>query len=228
MKVISRLMMIVTMLVSQAYAVDTKASSFMPYPKEIAGNTQPQKSAPVKIVAYGDSLFAGYGLQLDQAFPAGLEKALTEKGYAVKVVPHAVSGGTTAEGLARVNTVLSENPHIVILELGANDLLRALPPEKMRENLDTIIRKLLEARIWVILGGLKAPLNYGIEYAERYSNVYRDLATHYQIPLVADILSGVTGKPQMLLPDGLHPNALGVDVVVHNVLPTVLQILNTR
>lgn len=213
MRVLSAICVMMWAALSQAYASSTT-------PSAPTGGTV--------IAAFGDSVFAGYELRAELAFPAKLQKALNEKGYGVRVIGHAVSGDTSADGLARVDRVLQDSPHIVILELGGNDLLRALPPEEMKNNLDAIIRKLLEARVWVILTGHRAPLNFGREYAEKYNNVFVELAGTYALFLQPAIMEGVSGNPQMLQSDGIHPNALGVDVIVSNVLPMVEQILKKQ
>ncbi|NBO18327.1 MAG: arylesterase [Proteobacteria bacterium] len=188
-----------------------------------------QTAAPnITLVAFGDSIFAGYDLRPEQAFPAKLEKALREKGYAVQVVGRAVSGDTTADGLTRVDYVLQSSPHIVILELGGNDLLRGVQPETVKANLDAIMYKLAASGAWIILAGQNAPLNYGKAYAEKFNGLYVELAGKYGVPLHPNILEGVMGQPTLMLPDGVHPNALGVEVIVGRIMPLVEQILNKR
>lgn len=211
------------LLLSQAYAGDT--TTFMPAPP---GVQQPQPAANITIVAFGDSIFAGYDLRPEQAFPAKLEKALRSKGYAVQVLGRAVNGDTTADGLTRVQNVLEARPNIVILELGGNDLLRGIQPELVKTNLDNIMYQLAASGTWIILAGQSAPMNYGRAYAEKFNGLYVDLAGKYGVPLYPNILEGVVGAPAMLLPDGIHPNALGVEVIVGRITPLVEQILNKR
>jgi acyl-CoA thioesterase-1 len=198
----------------------------MPTPPGVA---QAQPAAPnVTIVAFGDSVFAGYDLKPEQAFPGKLEKALRDKGYAVQVIGRSVSGDTTADGLTRVEYVLQSQPHIVILELGGNDLLRGIQPDIIKANLDTIMYRLAASGAWIILAGQTAPMNYGRAYAEKFNGMYTELAGKYNVPLQPNVLEGVIGSPAMLLPDGVHPNTLGVEVIVSRIMPLVEQILNKR
>ncbi len=177
------------------------------------------------ILAFGDSLTAGYGLAGEDAFPGRLEKALSEKGYRVRVVNAGVSGDTSAGGAARIGWSLADQPDLVILELGANDALRGLDPEQTRTNLATIITQSRAAGARVLLAGMKAPRSLGEDYVRRFDAVYPELAAEFNLPLYPFFLDGVTGNPALNQEDGIHPNAAGVRVIVERILPYVEQIL---
>jgi acyl-CoA thioesterase-1 len=173
----------------------------------------------LRLAALGDSLTAGWGLPAGDAFPAQLEKALARKGYRVSIANFGVSGDTTAGGLARLDAVVAQKPDGVIVELGANDMLRGLDPEEARKNLDAIVSRLTQAGIPVMLGGMRAAKNYGRDYAEAFEAIYTDLAQKYGAVLYPFFLDGVSGHPERTLPDGLHPNAVGVSEIVSRILP---------
>jgi acyl-CoA thioesterase I len=179
------------------------------------------QAAALRLAALGDSLTAGWGLPADAAFPAQLQKALEGKGYQVAIANFGVSGDTTTGGLARLEPVLAQKPDGVILELGANDMLRGLPPEAARANLDAILAGLAKAGIPVLLCGMRAASNFGRDYAAEFEAIYPELAKTHDAVLYPFFLDGVTGQPGMTLPDGLHPTADGVAVVVSRILPTV-------
>jgi len=176
---------------------------------------------PVKLVAFGDSLTAGYGLPAAAAFPAVLERALAAKGYAVSIVNAGVSGDTTSGGLARLDWSIPEGTDGVILELGANDMLRGIDPAVQSEALDRILARLRERGIPVLLTGMYASRNLGPDYVARFEAIFPDLARKYGVPLYPFFLDGVAGVRELALPDGLHPTAKGVQVVVERILPTV-------
>ena len=176
---------------------------------------------PLKLVALGDSLTAGYGLPGEAAFPAVLERALRAKGYAVSIANAGVSGDTTSGGLARLDWSVPDGTDGVILELGANDMLRGIDPNIPRQALDEILARLRERGIPVLLTGMYASRNLGAEYVARFEAIFPDLATKYGVPLYPFFLDGVAGVRELALPDGLHPTAKGVQVVVERILPTV-------
>lgn len=184
------------------------------------------QSATVRLAAFGDSLTAGYGLPAADAFPVRLETALRAKGYDVTIANDGVSGDTTSGGLARLDAVIAAKPDGVILELGANDVLRGLPPALVRANLDTMLIKLGAARIPVLLCGMRALANYGREYAAAFEALYPELATAHHALLYPFFLEGLIGRPGLHLPDGLHPNRAGVDVIVAGILPVAETFLN--
>ena len=176
---------------------------------------------PLKLVALGDSLTAGYGLSGEAAFPAVLERALRAKGYALSIANAGVSGDTTSGGLARLDWSVPDGTDGVILELGANDMLRGIDPNVPRQALDQILARLRDRGIPVLLTGMYASRNLGAEYVARFEAIFPDLAKKYGVPLYPFFLDGVAGVREFALPDGLHPTAKGVQVVVERILPTV-------
>jgi acyl-CoA thioesterase-1 len=187
----------------------------------LSARAQGSPGRPVKLVAFGDSLTAGYGLPGEAAFPAVLERALAAKGYAVSIMNAGVSGDTTTAGLARLDWSVPEGTDGVIVELGANDMLRGLDPSVPREALDRILARLRERGIPVLLTGMYASRNLGPDYVARFEGIFPDLAKKYGVPLYPFFLDGVAGVRDLALPDGLHPTAKGVQVVVEGILPTV-------
>jgi acyl-CoA thioesterase-1 len=173
------------------------------------------------IVAFGDSLTAGYGLAANEAFPAQLQRALAAKGLAVNVVNAGVSGDTTAGGLARLDWSIPDGTDAVILELGANDALRGFDPAVTRKALDTMLRRLQERKISVLLCGMLAPPNMGAEYSRAFNAIYPDLAAQTGAILYPFFLTGVAADPKLNQRDGLHPTAAGVAVIVDHILPQV-------
>ncbi|MBM3646869.1 MAG: arylesterase [Alphaproteobacteria bacterium] len=184
------------------------------------------QTAPTKLAVLGDSLAAGYGLRPAQAFPARLEAALKAQGRNVTVVNHGVSGDTTAGGLERVDWMLGDKPAIVLVELGANDALRAIDPAVTKRNLDAIITKLQQAGVTVWLAGMLAPRNFGPDYARQFDGLYRRLADKHGVVLYPFFLDGVAQEPALNQADGIHPNAKGVDVIVARILPFVTTALD--
>lgn len=167
-----------------------------------------------KIVALGDSLTAGYGLLEAQSYPSLLQQKLNEDGYNWEVVNAGISGDTSAAGLQRLDWALQEpDVRILILELGANDGLRGLPISEMRKNLAGIIERVQQKRIGVLLAGMEAPPNYGLEYAASFRQVYRDLAHEYHVTFVPFMLDRVAGISSLNQSDGIHPNVDGTRVV---------------
>ena len=180
----------------------------------------PTLAAPLRLTAFGDSLTAGYGLPAAEAFPVRLEQALRAKGYAVTIANAGVSGDTTAGGLARLEAVIAAKPDGVILELGANDVLRGLDPIQVRANLDAMLSRLTAAGIPTLLCGMRALANYGRDYAAAFEAIYPELAGRYQAVLDPFFLEGVAGQTELNQPDGLHPNPAGVALIVAHILPT--------
>lgn len=181
--------------------------------------------APVRIVAFGDSLTAGFQLAPSEAFPVQLEKALRERGHNVVVENAGVSGDTTAAGLARFDWAIPDDTEAVILELGANDGLRGVPPEAARANLDKILSRLVSKDIDVLMSGVPAPTNWGDEYKASFDPMYADLAEKHGALLYPFFLEGVALDPALNLPDGLHPNAKGVGIIVARILPQVEELI---
>lgn len=181
-----------------------------------------------RIVAFGDSLTAGLGVSPAQSYPTQLQKRLEALGYSYQVVNAGVSGETTAGGLRRVPWILAGKPYMVILELGGNDGLRGLSLPETRSHLDAIIRRFKEARVPILLVGMKLPPNYGEEYTDRFEAMYRELATTHALPLLPFLLEGVGGEKTLNQGDGIHPTAEGYRIVVENVLKSLVPILNEK
>ncbi|MBQ8102299.1 MAG: arylesterase [Afipia sp.] len=183
---------------------------------------------PIKLAVLGDSLTAGYGLPASAAFPVRLQKALGEKGIATDIHNAGVSGDTTTGGLARLDWSIPPGTEAVIVELGANDALRGVDPKVARGALDDILTKLKARNIAVLLCGMYAPPNYGTEYTAQFNSIYPELARSHKVPLYPFFLDGVATEAKLTQPDGLHPTAAGVDVVVERILPTVEAFLRDR
>jgi acyl-CoA thioesterase-1 len=175
----------------------------------------------IKLVALGDSLTAGYGLPQAAAFPVVLQAALKAKGHDVEIANAGVSGDTTAGGLDRLDWSVPDGTEGVILELGANDMLRGTDPKQTRTNLDTIITRLKARKIPVLLAGMLAARNLGPDYVQRFDAIYPELARQYDLVLYPFFLDGVAGQTKLTLPDGLHPTAEGVKIIVDRILPSV-------
>lgn len=182
-------------------------------------------AADKTILALGDSLTAGFGLNGSDSFPSRLQMALREAGHKVRVINGGVSGDTTAGGLARIDWLMQERPDLVIVELGANDALRGQAPAGTRRNLDGIIQRIKARGAKVVLAGMLAPPNMGKTYAAEFNPIFPDLADLHNVPLYEFFLGGVIQKPALLLRDGMHPNTQGVIVIVKRMLPIILQAL---
>ena len=177
------------------------------------------------VVAFGDSLTAGYGLDHDDVFPVRLERALRARGLAARVVNAGVSGDTTAGGLARLDWSLVDKPSLVIVQLGGNDALRGVEPAETRQNLDAILGKLTQRGITVILAGMYAPPNMGDAYAREFNVMYPELAEVHGVVLYPFFLDGVAAKPELNQFDGIHPNPRGIDIIVERFAPLIAQTL---
>lgn len=170
------------------------------------------------IVAFGDSLTAGYGLSDDQSYTTLLQRKLDENGYRYRLVNAGVSGDTSAGGARRIDWALqSGNVKVLILELGGNDGLRGLPVADLKRNLELIIQRAQSAGVTVILAGMEAPPNFGADYTRDFRQVFRDLAKQYKTPFIPFVLEGIGGNPKLNQPDGIHPNAEGEKVMTENV-----------
>jgi acyl-CoA thioesterase-1 len=201
-----------------------------PPPAEI----QPPPAAPAVshladnrpvIVAFGDSLTAGFGVGPGLSYPDFLQKELDAAGYSYRVVNEGISGDTTSGGVARVSLVLSHKPSIVILALGANDGLRGIPVARTRENLDQMMAEITQAGARILLAGITLPRNYGPDYIGQFDRIYPELAAKHKTALLPFLLEGVALNPKLMLPDALHPNANGNRAVAANVMKAVRPLL---
>ncbi len=180
------------------------------------------------IVAFGDSLTAGFGLPEEQSYTRLLQQKLDEKGYKYRVVNAGVSGDTTAGGARRIDWALEGNVKYLILELGGNDGLRGLPVAEMKKNLALIIERAQSRGVTVLLAGIEAPPNLGAEYTAEFRQAFRELAREYKLPFIPFILDGIGGRPEMNQPDGIHPNAAGEKVLTENVWKTLEPLLAAK
>lgn len=176
---------------------------------------------PVRIVALGDSLTTGLGLPANAAFPVRLQAALKAKGVATEISDAGVSGDTAANGLARLDWAVPDQADGVIVALGANDMLRGLDPSVTEKALDSILSRLAERRIPVLLAGMRAAPNLGPDFGKRFDAIYPDLAAKYDVLLYPFLLDGVAADPKLNQRDGIHPTAAGVDRMVAGILPEV-------
>ena len=178
--------------------------------------------AQVKLLALGDSLVAGYGLGTEESFPFVLQQRLAEDGLEVTVINGGVSGDTSRGGLGRLDWLFADNPDVLLVELGANDGLRGLPPEDTEANLRAILERADAEAMPVIFTGMMAPPNLGRDYAEAFNAVYPKLAEEFDVFFYPFFLDGVAAELDLNLSDGMHPNAAGVEVIVERILPTVM------
>ena len=179
-----------------------------------------------RLLVLGDSLTAGYGLYADQTFPSRLEVTLRKMRVHIEVLNAGVSGDTTAGGLARIDWVLQSKPTHVILQLGANDMLRGVPPATAKKNLTRIIEKLRHRKVQVLLAGMSARPTLGKNYGREFHEIYHQLASQFELEFYPCFLAGVAAIPSLNLEDGIHPNAKGIQVIVNRILPTVLQFIH--
>lgn len=182
-----------------------------------ASAVEKSKDTRPVIVAFGDSLTAGYGLAESESYTTLLQQKLDAAGQQYRVVNAGVSGDTSAGGVRRLEWSLEGDVRFMILELGGNDGLRGLPVAELKKNLAQIIEAAQARKITVILAGMEAPPNLGGAYASAFRQVYQDLAREYNTALIPFVLEGVGGNPQLNQPDGIHPNAEGEKVFTENV-----------
>jgi acyl-CoA thioesterase-1 len=178
-----------------------------------------------EILAFGDSITAGFGLPPEQAFPARLEARLRDQGIAIHVINAGNSGDTTADGLARLDWSLAEKPDVVILELGANDALRGIDPASVRANLEAMIGRIQASGAKLLLTGMQAPPNWGEDYRREFDRIYPELAQAHGVALYPFLLDGVAMDARLNQPDGLHPNERGVAVLVDHIAPLVARLI---
>ncbi|MFO0389821.1 MAG: arylesterase [Alphaproteobacteria bacterium] len=171
----------------------------------------------IRVVAFGDSLTSGYQLTEEASYAAQLKKKLIGVGYTnLEIVNMSVAGETTAGGLERLSALLLKQPDIVVLQLGANDVIRGINPNVIYQNLIHIIGRLKENNVYVVLIGMKAPPHLGSEYVRQVESIYARMASFYQLAFYPDALDGIYGNPELTLADGLHPNSNGIELMVEN------------
>lgn len=184
-----------------------------------------ETTKPIRIVAFGDSLCAGYGVRPSQSFPAQLQKELKARGHNVIVANAGVSGDTSAAGLARLAWAIGDDADAVIVEFGANDALRGISPKVTRDNMQKILAKLNERRIPVLLTGMRSPTNWGDSYAENFDAIFPDLAKEHSLIFYPFFLEGVIFDAKLNQQDGIHPNSKGVAAIVKAILPQVEELI---
>jgi acyl-CoA thioesterase-1 len=211
-------------LVVACASSDDSASSSTGAPANQGISTGAPAPRP-RIVFLGDSLTAGLGLQREQSVPSLVQARLDAEGYDYEVVNAGVSGDTSAGGLSRLDWSLDGDVDVLVIELGANDGLRGLPPAQMRKNLDEIIRRAKARDVTVILTGMEAPPNYGPLYTAEFRAVFRDLADDHDVAFVPFFLAGVAGVAKLNQRDGIHPNAEGARIVEQLVWQTLEPVL---
>ncbi len=181
-----------------------------------------------KLMVFGDSLVAGYGMSLDQAFPAQLEKKLQAAGHTIKVINAGVSGDTTSAGLTRLDWALQQNPDYVIVVLGGNDMLRQVDTKVTRENLEKILAKLKERKIPTLLAGMRAYRNMNDFFGGGFETIFEETADKYDAVYYPFFLDGVALNAQYNLDDGIHPNPAGVNVIVEKIYDDVEELLKRK
>lgn len=179
----------------------------------------------LRLLALGDSLTAGYGLADAETFTVQLEAALLAQGYDIQVINGGVSGDTSAGGLARLDWALADQPDLALVELGANDGLRGIDPAETRDNLAQILERLQSEGIPTLLAGMMAPPNLGQEYGATFNAIYPELAEQHDVPLYPFFLDGVATDPALNQDDGIHPNARGVAVIVEQLVPHIVKLI---
>lgn len=191
------------------------------------GGIAPATAAqPVKLLAFGDSLTAGYGLSEADGFTAQLAAALEKMGRQVQVINGGVSGDTTSGGLARLDWALADQPQVILLELGGNDMLRGLPPQTTQDNLEQMIAKAQQAGVTILLVGMRAAPNLGTDYQSAFDALYPALAKQHGLLFYPFMLDGVAANPDLLQSDGIHPNPKGVAAIISRMMPSILQALD--
>jgi len=180
----------------------------------------------ITIMLYGDSLMAGYGLNQNENLSSALTAKFNLKETAVLIINASVSGNTTSNGLARLDWSLGESPNIVILCLGANDMLRGIDPKYIKENLNTMISKINESGSKVILAGMRSPKSMGEIYQQRFDQMYREIAEEHDLTFMPFLLEGIALEKKYLQNDYKHPNALGIQVMANNLYPYILESMN--
>jgi len=183
-------------------------------------------AADKTLVCFGDSITAGYGLDTSQSYPAVLEPLLSKHGFHYRVVNQGVSGNTTKDAVARVNSIVALHPDVVVVEFGGNDGLRGLPLDATRRNLDSVLTTLQAAKIRILLVGITLPPNYGADYIQSFNAVYRDAASKHHVPLMPMLYDGIYTVPGTIQEDGIHPTAKGSELIAEHMLPLLTPLLH--
>lgn len=196
---------------------------------ETNNEPDPAESEPIftrSIIAFGDSLTEGYGLDPEESYPAQLQQKLIAAGYGeYEVINAGVSGETSSGALARTDFIIDQRPDIVVFEIGGNDGLRGVDPALTRRNIDMILSKLTAADIAVLFAGMKITENLGREYVEQFQSIYPELAAKHDVPFLPFFLEGVAGKQSLNLPDEIHPNAEGYRIIVEENIFPLLEVM---
>ena len=185
-----------------------------------------QAATAPTVLVFGDSLSAGYGIDINQSWPALLQSRLESQGYEHRVINASISGETTEGGVTRIARALENfNPELVILELGGNDGLRGFPPDRMKANLQTIIETTKTSGAAVIMLGIRIPTNYGPRYTGAFENVYRELADQLSVLWIEFFMEGIALNEELMQEDGIHPNASAQSILLDNAWPIIRQAL---
>jgi acyl-CoA thioesterase-1 len=190
----------------------------------LAAARLPAADRPV-LICFGDSITAGYGLQIGQSFPDALQRDLDSRGFHYKVNNQGESGATTKDAVEELRSVLLLHPEVVIVEFGGNDGLRGLPPSETRRNLDAVLTGLENAHIKILLAGITLPPNYGGDYIQSFEQVFRDLAAKHHTPFVPMIYKDMVHVPGAIQADGIHPTAKGSEIIARTLLPVLTPLL---
>ena len=183
-------------------------------------------SAQTLIVALGDSLTEGFGITEEEAYPYLVEQELIRKGYSIRMINAGISGSTSASAPSRMQWFVRVKPDIVILALGGNDGLRGLSVQHMKKNLGKAIKLAISKNIRVLLAGMQIPLNYGQDYTKSFRNAFYELAEKYQLPMIPFLLEDVGNIPSLNLPDGIHPNPEGHQIISQTVIENLEPLLS--
>jgi acyl-CoA thioesterase I len=208
---------------AQVVAILALVNVFVGLPS--GGGSKAETQKPLHIVAFGDSLFSGYGLRSSQAFPAQLQKELEARGHNVVVSNAGVAGDTTSDGLKRLAWAVPDNTDAVILEFGANDALRGMDPKQARANLEKIVAKLQERHLPILIAGMRSPANWGDHYSDDFDSIFPELARNHGLILYPFFLDGVVFDTKLNQDDGMHPNPKGVAEIIKRIMPSVEQLI---
>ena len=188
--------------------------------------SSPFAAEPLKIMLYGDSLMAGYGLNQSENLSTTLQSKIDNDGIKARIINASVSGNTSSNGLSRLEWSLGDGPDIVVLCLGANDMLRGLDPEQTKYNLESIITIIHQGGAELILAGMHSPINMGAKYQKQFDQIYPKLASKHGLVFMPFLLDGVALNKKYLLKDFKHPNELGIKIIANNLYPYILQVID--